>query len=245
MAKIFRTEELSVNGDEIRISAPLNTNNLVFEKTNDQGVQEEITSLSSLMLKDTGLDSDISSLAELNSAGSDDLSSDISSLQAQSVVDVSNLDEDVSSLQAQRDADEEVTDSDVSSLQAQSVVNINNLDEDVSSLQAQRNADEAITDSDISSLSVKVVDNDVVAVSATIDTSMGDHSYDVDEARVTIAFGREFSTTPNVVGIMQSAAGSAIIGVQLIEVTTTGATFQLSDDVPTDGTYSIEALASV
>ena len=87
--------------------------------------------------------------------------------------------------------------------------------------------------------------NDVVSVSAQIDGDMGDHSYDSTNARVTVSFGRTFASAPSVVGIMSAGVNSPIIGVQLTSVSTTGATFQLSDDVATDGTYTIEVLASI
>ena len=158
-------------------------------------------------------------------------------------IDAANaeIDSDVSSLQAQRVSDEAITDSDVSSLQAQRVSDEALTDSDVSSL-AFKDLD---LDSDVSSLAALAAKNDVVKASVAIDSDMGDSSYDATNARVTVDFGRTFSTTPSVVGIMKAAADSPIIGVQLISISTTNAQFQLSDDVAVDGTYTIEVLASI
>ena len=214
MAKIFRTEELSVNGDNIRISAE--AGNLIFKDGSGNKVtstDDRTQEVSSLAFKDLDLDSDVSSLkteiSDSVDAANTDLSDDISSLQAQRTSDVSDLDGDVSSLQAQRT-------SDVSDL-----------------------------DGDVSSLAYLASQNDVVKASVAIDSDMGSSSYDATNARVTVDFGRTFLSAPSVVGIMQAAADSPIIGVQLISISTTNAQFQLSDDVAVDGTYTIEVLASI
>ena len=228
MAKIFRTEELSVNGDNIRISAE--NGNLIFKDVNSNVVTStdiRTQEVSSLAFKDLDLDSDASSLkveiSDSISTANAELDSDISSLQTQRVGDEAITDSDISSLQAQRVSDEALTDSDVSSL------TFKDLD----------------LDSDVSSLAALAAKNDVVKASVAIDSDMGDSSYDATNARVTVDFGRTFSTTPSVVGIMQAAAGQPIIGVQLISISTTNAQFQLSDDVAVDGTYTIEVLASI
>ena len=110
MAKIFRTESLSVNGDNIRLtSASANTYKLttsagatIMSKTNAD-IDSDVSSLkavdveldsdvSSLKAVDTELDSDVSSLSAIDT----ELDSDVSSLKA---VDV-ELDSDVSSLAA-------------------------------------------------------------------------------------------------------------------------------------------------
>jgi len=228
MAKIFRTEELSVNGDSIRISAE--NGNLIFKDANSNVVTStdiRTQEVSSLAFKDLDLDSDVSSLK-------DEIADGISDANAE-------LDSDISSLQAQRVSDEDITDSDVSSLQAQRVSDEATKTQEVSSL-AFKDLD---LDSDVSSLAALAAKNDVVKASVAIDSEMGSSSYDATNARVTVDFGRTFSTTPSVVGIMQAAAGQPIIGVQLINISTTNAQFQLSDDVAVDGTYTIEVLASV
>jgi hypothetical protein len=304
MAKIFRTEELSVNGDSIRISAE--NGNLIFKDVNSNVVTStdiRTQEVSSLAFKDLDLDSDVSSLkteisdsvdaantdltedisslqaqrtsdvsdldgdvsslqAQRTSDVSDldgdvsslqaqrtsdvsDLEGDVSSLQAQRTSDVSDLDGDVSSLQAQRTSDVSDLDGDVSSLQAQRTSDVSDLDGDVSSLQAQRTSDVSDLEGDVSSLAALAAKNDVVKASVVINSEMGSSSYDATNARVTVDFGRTFSTTPSVVGIMKAAAGQPIIGVQLISISTTNAQFQLSDDVAVDGTYTIEVLASI
>jgi hypothetical protein len=268
MAKIFRTEELSVNGDNIRISAE--SGNLIFKDGSGNLVTStdiRTQEISSLAFKDIDVDSDVSSLkteistsiadssanldsdiSSLQAQRSDDEStndSDISSLQAQRVADEATKDSDISSLQAQRVADEATNDSDISSLQAQRVADEATNDSDISSLQAQRVADEATTDSDVSSLHALAVQNDVVSNSVTINDPMTGGSYDAANARVTVSFGRTFASVPSVVGVMSAAVDSPIVGLQLTSVSTTGATFQLSDDVAVDGTYTIEVLASI
>ena len=228
MAKIFRTEELSVNGDNIRISAE--AGNLIFKDGSGSLVTStdiRTQEVSSLAFKDLDLDSDVSSLK-------DEIADSISDANV-------DLDADISSLQAQRVSDESITDSDVSSLQAQRVSDEATKTQEVSSLTFK----DLDLDSDVSSLAALAAKNDVVKASVAIDSDMGSSSYDATEARVTVDFGRTFSTTPSVVGIMQAAAGQPIIGVQLISISTTNAQFQLSDDVAVDGTYTIEVLASI
>jgi hypothetical protein len=309
MAKIFRTEELSINGDEIRISAPLNSDDLVFEKTVN-GAQVEITTLSSLMLRDLGHDSDISSLAKTNTDGTADLDSDISSLQVQSVNDVEALDSDISSLQVQSDNDVEALDSDISSLQVQSDNDVEALDSDISSLQVQSENNVEALDSDISSLQVQS-DNDAEALDSDISSLHVQSDFDVEaldsdisslakintdgtanldsdisslqvqsvndvealdsdisslnvlaatnDVRVnnvalavsdgyskTVTFSEAFpeGTTPAVVGLMKAGSDDPILGVQLTAVSNTQATFQFSDDIPANDTYTLVVMAS-
>ena len=228
MAKIFRTEELSVNGDSIRISAE--NGNLIFKDANSNVVTStdiRTQEVSSLAFKDLDLDSDVSSLK-------DEIADSVSDANAE-------LDSDISSLQAQRQSDEDTNDEEISSLHAQRTGDEAVKTQEVSSL-AFKDLD---LDSDVSSLAALAAKNDVVKASVAIDSDMGSSSYDATNARVTVDFGRTFSTTPSVVGIMKAAADSPIIGVQLISISTTNAQFQLSDDVAVDGTYTIEVLASI
>ena len=119
MAKIFRTESLSVNGDNIRLtSASADTYKLttsagatIMDKTNAD-IDSDVSSLKAV---DVELDSDVSSLKAVDV----ELDSDVSSLQAQRTADVTALDSDVSSLKA---VDVEL-DSDVSSLAAKITTN--------------------------------------------------------------------------------------------------------------------------
>ena len=159
MAKIFRTEELQVNGDNIRLTASIpgvfevrNSSNQILMSNAD--VDSDV---SSLQFKDRDLDSDISSLQFKD----EDLDSDVSSLQFKD----EDLDSDVSSLQFK----DEDLDSDVSSLQFKD----EDLDSDVSSLQFKG----ADLDSDISSLQFK--DEDLDSDVSSLQNNNKDLSADV------------------------------------------------------------------
>ena len=225
MAKIFRTEELSVNGDNIRISAE--SGNLIFKDGSGNLVTStdiRTQEVSSLAFKDVDLDSDVSSLkSEISNSVSDS---------------TANLDSDISSLQAQRVDDEATNDSDISSLQAQRVADEAGTDSDISSLQAQRVADEATNDSDISSLHALAAENDVRINNVALATSDG------DSKSVTFSEAFPAGVTPAVVGLMKAGSGDPILGVQLSAVSNTGATFQFSDDIPADNTYTLVVMAS-
>jgi len=187
MAKIFRTEELSVNGDNIRISAE--AGNLIFKDGSGNKVtstDDRTQEVSSLAFKDLDLDSDVSSLkteiSDSVDAANTDLDADISSLQAQRTSDVSDLDGDVSSLQAQRTSDVSDLDGDVSSLQAQRTSDVSDLDGDVSSLQAQRTGDHNLKTQEVSSLAFKDLDldSDVSSLKTEISDSVDAANTDLD-----------------------------------------------------------------
>ena len=221
MAKIFRTEELSVNGDNIRISAE--AGNLIFKDGSGNLVTStdiRTQEISSLAFKDLDLDSDASSLkveiSDSISAANAELDSDISSLQTQRVSDEAITDSDISSLQAQRVSDEALTDSDVSSL-------------------AFKDLD---LDSDVSSLAALAAKNDVRINNVALSTSDG------DSKSVTFAEAFPAGVTPAVVGLMKAGSGDPILGIQLSAVSNTGATFQFSDDIPADNTYTLVVMAS-
>ena len=164
MAKIFRTEELSVNGDNIRLAAD-NNGNLVIKDSN-----------SNVVTSTDIIASDVSSLAVKDVA----TSSDISSLQFKDL----DLDSDISSLAAVADAND---------------VRINN-----------------------------------VALATT----------DNDSKAVTFETAFPAGVTPAVVGLMKAGSTDPIIGVQLSAVSNTGATFQFSDDIPANDTYTLVVMAS-
>ena len=112
MAKIFRTETLSVNGDNIRLASSANDQ---FEFTDETGAvimsRATITSdVSSLMFIDEGVHSDVSSLKKVDDDETANRSSDVSSL----MVDEDGIHSDISSLQLLDDDQ----DSDISSLSA-------------------------------------------------------------------------------------------------------------------------------
>jgi hypothetical protein len=202
MAKIFRTESLSVNGDNIRLtSASTDTYKLttaagttIMDKTNAD-IDSDVSSLKAV---DVELDSDVSSLATKRTE-------DVSSLQAVTV----ELDSDVSSLKA---VDVEL-DSDVSSLATKRT-------EDVSSLAAV----DVELDSDVSSLAAKITTNDVQVASKTLTVS------DIDET-ITFGT-EFASTPSVVGSLKSTDASDPIIACQMSAISTTAVTFQFSDEIP-------------
>ena len=224
MAKIFRTQELSVNGDNIRISADQN-GNIVF-KDKDENV---VTSSNQIT-------TEVSSLHAQRDGDLNTKNTEVSSLAAQRDSDLNTKNTEVSSLHAQRVSDESVKTGEMSSLSAKDL----DLDGDVSSLKVEINS--ALTastgdlDNDISSLNAKIELEDVRVMS---------ESLSVNDESITVTFPTAFSGTPSVIGIIQGDdADSPIIACQLVSKSTTGATFQFSDGIPTTG-YTIEIMASV
>ena len=295
MAKIFRTEELSVNGDSIRISAE--NGNLIFKDANSNVVTStdiRTQEVSSLAFKDLDLDSDVSSLKdEIADAVSDanvNIDNDISSLQAQRKSDEDTNDEEISSLHAQRTGDEAVKtqevsslafkdldlDSDISSLKAAVSDVDSNLDEDISSLQAQRKSDEDTNDEEISSLHAQRTGDEAVKTQEVSSLAFKDLDLDSNVSSlaalaakndvvvaekqiwstgdavssVTIDLGREFSTTPKVVGVLMTSVDTdPIIGFMLKSVnggsgSNHTATFVFSDDIASTS-YKMQVLASI
>jgi len=232
MAKIFRTEELQINGDNISIVSS-DANKFQIKGKNNTVFLDE-SDISSLHFK---RDLDVSSLAADQSSQGGTATTDVSSLQAQRDVDVANLEQDVSSLNFTE------TD-DVSSLQAQREDDVDNLETDVSSLQAQREVDVADLEQDVSSLNFNITTNDVIVASQQI-WSSGDAV-----SSVTVDLGREFASAPKVVGILKSSeATDPILGVMLQSVgggsgNNHTATFVFSDDIASTN-YTIEVLGSI
>ena len=246
MAKIFRTEELSVNGDNIRLAADNNGNLVIKDSSNNVVTSTDIiaSDVSSLAVKDVATSSDISSLQSQRVADEAANDNEISSLAFKDL----DLDSDISSLVA-KDGN---VDSDISSLQAQRVADEAETDSDISSLQAQRVADEAANDNEISSLAFKDLDldSDISSLAAVADANdvrinnVALLASDGDSKSVTFTTAFPSGTTPAVVGLMQAGASDPIIGVQLSAVSETGATFQFSDDIPSDNTYTLVVMAS-
>jgi hypothetical protein len=227
MAKIFRTEELSVNGDNIRISAE--AGNLIFKDGSGNLVTStdiRTQEVSSLAFKDLDLDSDVSSLK-------DEIADAVSDANV-------NIDNDISSLQAQRKSDEDTNDEEISSLHAQRTGDEAVKTQEVSSL-AFKDLD---LDSDVSSLAALAAKNDVVVAEKQI-WSTGDAV-----SSVTIDLGREFSTTPKVVGVLMTSVDTdPIIGFMLKSVnggsgSNHTATFVFSDDIASTS-YKMQVLASI
>jgi len=235
MAKIFSTEQLSLNGDSIRI------------KSSAAGAFEITDANSNVLMSRDGIETNFSSLHSSSSLEAGVVDGEISSLQAKGVSDLSGAvgtkDTEISSLQAKEVSDLSgavaTKDTEISSLQAKEVSDIATLtsassleagvvDGEISSLQAKEV-------SDISSLSELIGDNDVVAVSADLTAN---------DTSKTVSFGRTFSASPKVVATMVGGASDPIIGVQLSAVSTSEATFQFSDDIPNNN-YKLEVLASL
>ena len=190
------------------------------------------------------LDSSTSDAFEIkNVAGStlmsrSSIESDISSLQAKDTLNESDLSVDVSSLAAISTSGTSDLDVDISSLQAEDVKNESDLSVDVSSLQAVDVANESDLSVDISSLHAQDQGNDVRINNVALSTS--------DSASKDVTFAEAFPSgvTPAVVGLMKAGANDPIIAVQLSAVSNTGATFQFSDDIPADNTYTLVVMAS-
>ena len=222
MAKIFRTEELSVNGDNIRLTS---SSSLTFEFTDPSG--------NVIMSKETIL-SDVSSLNAQDVSYKQDRESDISSLNAYNLADTEDRESDVSSLQAVINVG---IGADISSLQAVDVADKIDRESDVSSLQAALTVEDTERTNDVSSLNAKIELEDVKVMSEALTSGISSIS-------VTFPDGG-FASAPSVVGIIKGAdANSPIIACQLSSKSATGATFQFSDDIPGTG-FTLEILASV
>ena len=139
MAKIFRTESLSLNADFIRLTADSSEN---FEFKNSSG---------SIIMSRATIESDISSLA-LDGRNQD---SDVSSLASGLTQEGDERDSDVSSLASGLTQEEDERDSDVSSLASGLTQEENERDSDVSSLAA------AITDNDVVAVSQAIASGDI------------------------------------------------------------------------------------
>lgn len=220
MAKIFRTEKLSVNGDNIRLASSASDE---FEFTQSDGT---------VIMSRATISSDVSSLQTVDT----ELDSDVSSLHADSPVE---LHSDVSSLHT---IDEELQ-SDVSSLYTideefhSDVSSLNTIDEEFQSDVSSLNTIDKELDSDVSSLAAKISTNDVQVSSTALST---------DDTSATITFDTEFDTSPTVVGSLRSSdAADPIIGLQIEgAVATATVKFVFSDEIPSNN-YTLEMLASV
>jgi Rad3-related DNA helicase len=240
MAKIFSSEKLSLNGDNIRIQS---VNAGEFEITDSESSvlisrnsietahsslnAQDVAEAASRSQKDSDLDTNVSSLnaadvaeAATRSEKDSDLDTNVSSLNAQDVAEAatrsekdSDLDTNVSSLNAQ-DVAEAATRSEKDS----------DLDTDVSSLMAEINDTNTNIDS-----------NDVVALSEALDSGIDSK---------TISFGRTFASAPTVSATMFNDQGDPIIGAMISEISTTQCTVVFSDDLPS-ADYELKILASI
>jgi hypothetical protein len=267
MAKIFRTEELSFNSDNIRIKSSAEG---AFEITNAGGstlmsratIESDVSSLQAVDTQNLGnLQTDLSSLSARNdieenstdtevsslAAKDSDLDTDISSLVAKD----SGVDTDISSLHAQRVSDEDTNDSEISSLQAQRESDESTKDTEVSSLQAQRESDESTKDTEVSSLTAKDTDLDTDISSLAVVASENDVrvitvSLNEGDTSKAVTFPSAFPNGSDVsaIGMIKAGTNDAIVACQLSEISVTSATFQFSDDIPAGGAYSLVVMAS-
>ena len=217
MAKIFRTEELQINGDNISIVSS-DANKFKIKGKNGSVFLDE-SDISSLHFK---RDYDVSSLAADQSSQGGTAVTDVSSLQAQRETDVNELETDVSSLQAQREVD------------------VDDLEQDVSSLHFT-------ADFEVSSLAADISTNDVIVASKQISESGDAvSSVTVDLGRdfganapKVVGILKSSTSTDPILGVMLQS-------VSLDEDGTGNhtATFVFSDDIASTG-YTIEVLGSL
>jgi len=225
MAKIFSTEKLALNGDQVRIES-------------SEAGAFEITDGSNVLISRSTIESDISSLNDQDSTNKSTLDSSIASLSTLEASDVTNLENDVDSLNTQDVSDKSTLDSSIASLSTLEASDVTALDGDVSSLHGQDSTNKSTIESDIASLSTLVGTNDVYAVQE--DVSENSISVTIDYSSVG------FTTAPAVVGSLTSyIADDPIIGIQLSgNPSTSSAVFMFSDEIPSTG-YKIDVLASV
>ena len=225
MAKIFSTEKLALNGDQVRIES-------------SEAGAFEITDGSNVLISRSTIESDIASLNTQDSTNKSTLDSSIASLSTLEASDVTALDGDVSSLHNQDSTNKSTLDSSIASLSTLEASDVAALDGDVLSLHNQDSTNKSTIESDIASLSTLVGTNDVYAVQE--DISEGAISVTIDYSSVG------FASAPAVVGSLTSyVADDPIIGVQLSgNPSTSSAVFMFSDEIPSTG-YKIDVLASI
>ena len=225
MAKIFSTEKLALNGDQVRI------------ESSESGAFE-ITDGSNVLISRSTIESDISSLNLQDATNKTAVETDITSLSTLHAGDVDALDADVLSLHDQDATNKTAVETDITNLSNLHAGNVDALDADVSSLNLQDATNKNAIESDIASLSTLVSTNDVYAVQQ--DVSENSISVTIDYSSVG------FATAPAVVGSLTSyIADDPIIGVQLSgNPSNDSAVFMFSDEIPSTG-YKIDVLASV
>ena len=218
MAKIFSTEKLSLNGDNIRIQS---TGAGIFEITNSDSTSVLIsrnsieTAHSSLHVQDVDY---ASSLTAVDVAGNSSLNAqDIEFASSLTAVDVAGN----SSLNAQ-DID------DASSLNAQDI-------DDASSLNAQDISNTSSLMAEINATNNSIESNDVVAISDTLGSGI--------ESK-TVSFNRDFTSVPSVSVTLFNNSGDPIIGTMVSSITTGECTVVFSDNLPS-ANYELKILASI
>jgi len=246
MARIFRTEQLEINGN-IRLSTEGTAG--VFEIQSASG--------STLHMSKASIENDISSLAAKNAALDASIETDETSnntVQA-SILTEKNSDDQIATKVGNRQAKDILLDGDMQSHEnadgnvAQGILTEKNSDDTMAdAILAAKNADDGldndvsgledanvVMNSDISSLASAISDNDVVAKS---ESAMD------DDATATRAVGRTVSGAPAVVASLRSSTASdPVIPVMVTSVSTTNCTVSFGDGLPSDD-YTVEVLAS-
>jgi hypothetical protein len=243
MARIFSTEKLSLNGDNIRIqSTGVNKFDITDSNNSVLISRDSIEDAhSSLHTQDAEY---ASSLTAVDVEGNSSLNAqDIEFASSLTAVDV----EGNSSLKAQDiEFASSLTAVDVegnSSLNAQDAEYASSLTavdaEGNSSLNAQDIENTSSLMAEINSTNNSIESNDVVAVEGT--PGSGDGSLYIDfGARVF-----ESNALPSVSVTMQNGTtGDPIIGAMITDIATTGVTVTFSDDLPS-ADYKVKILASI
>ena len=248
MARIFRTEQLEINGN-IRLSTEGTPGAFEIRSASGSTLHMSKASIendiSSLAAKNTELDGDILAAqtqdgviatAVLAEHGKD---ADIAVKVGQRATKDGQLDVNVSTLE---DGDDTIVaavlaehgkDSDIAVKVGQRATKDGDLAGDISTLKTKNQT----RDSDISSLATSIATNDVVAKSVS--------AGDTDDETVNITFGREFTSVPAVIATMKSSVSTdPIIPVMVTASSETGCTVSFGDGLP-NGNYTVEVLASV
>ena len=247
MAKIFSTEKLSLNGDNIRLEASQNGELKILDSDNNvlqsnRTVDSDISSLATASsLEGNRRDSDVSSLA--NTVTTND--SDLSSL----AISDQKHDSDVSSLAISASGSTEQLDSDISSLATASSLEGNRRDSDVSSL-----ANTVTTnDSDLSSLAISDQKHDSDVSSLAISASGSTEQLDSDISSLATASSLESVTVViltylawliqsqpmiPICLVLRLAIRSMILTYPALAISASGSTEQLDSDISSLATAS-------
>ena len=183
MAKIFSTEKLSLNDDNVRI------------QSSSAGAFEITDASDSVLMSRETITNEIGSLNTQDSTNKSTLDSSIASLSTLESGDVVGLNANVVSLSTQDSSNKSTLDSSIASLSTLESGDVANLDADVVSLNLQDSTNKSTLDSSIASLETAIGTNDVEAQSISI----------AEEATsVTVTYSSSFDTEPAVVGVLRS-----------------------------------------
>jgi hypothetical protein len=241
MAKIFSSEKFSINGDKIRLASSAAGAFEITDASNSvlmsrASIESDIASIATLESTDISTVNDsVDSLSTLESTDKSSVDSSVASLSTLESTDKSTVDSSVASLSTLESTDKSTVDSSVASLSTLESTDISTVNDSVDSLSTLESNDVSTVNSSIASVVELIGDNDVVAKSADLTAN---------DTSKTIAFGRTFDSAPEVTASMFGGASDPIIGMQISEITTSGCTVQFSDDIP-NGNYKVKILASV